>query len=247
MNKSIFFLLLASTVFTSCKREITLFSGENRKFEINEFQFEYLESKAKFKYTTGNKKTSAVANFRIKKDSIIWVSISPGLGIELARVHISRDRIQLIDKLKRDYYEFDYTTLTETYGVEINYDLIESVVLGNTLFRPERRRDISKDEEYFSFTKINGPYGVSHYVGIISQKLEKLYAFDQTTNNSISVNYGRFSKVENQILPQSISANIEFSNEDQDDTKIQIDYNRTVLSKQPLKFPFYVSSKYTRK
>ncbi|MCP4459845.1 MAG: DUF4292 domain-containing protein [Cytophagales bacterium] len=247
MNKVVYGLIFASLLFTSCKREFALFNGASGKFAVNEFQFDYLSSKAKFKYTSGKSKLSATASFRIKKDSLIWVSISPGLGIEAARVLISRDKIQMIDKLKKDYYELDYVTLTETYGFEMNYDLAESIVLGNMLFMPEKRRDISLDDKQYSFTKIDGPYGVSHFVGVNSQKLEKLFAFDQVTNNSISVNYGSFEKVEGQVAPQLIDAKIKIANEKKEDTHIEIEYNRTELSNKPLKMPFHVSSRYKRK
>lgn len=247
MNKVVYYLLFASLIFTSCKREFILFRGGNEKFSVDEFHFDYLASKAKFNYTNGKNKFSAIANFRIKKDSLIWISISPGLGIEAARVLISRDKIQMIDKIKKNYYEFDYLTLTETYGVDMNYDLVEAIVLGNMLFPPERRQDITKDENQFSFTKINDIYGVSHFIGTNSKKLEKLLAFDQVTNNSISVNYDRFEKIEDQIVPQSIHIKIEISDEDKEDTDIKIEYNRVLLYSQPLKFPFHVSSKYKRK
>lgn len=246
-NRPLLFLVLACILLSSCKKELIQFKGEGGKFNVNEIRFTYLSSKAKFKYTDGKQKISAVANFRIKNDSLIWVSISPGLGIELARVLISRDKIQMIDKLKKNYYELDYAKLTETYGVEINYDLIESIALGNLLFLPERRRDISKDESQYSYTHTDDIYGVSHFIGINSQKLEKLYAFDQVSNNSILVNYGSFEDVDDQIVPQSIRAKINFADENKEETKIEIDYSRTLLSEQPLKFPFHVSSRYTKK
>jgi len=247
MNKVVYYLIFTSLVVTSCKKEFALFGSGNGKFEVNEFRFDYLSSKAKFKYTDGTNKISAVANFRVKNDSLIWISVSPGLGIELARVLISRDKIQMIDKLKKEYYEFDYATLTKTYGFEMNYELIESVVLGNLLFIPEKRRDVTSDEKHFSYSKLEGGFGVDHFVGVDSQKLEKLNAFDEVTNNSISVNYGSFGKIEDQIVPQSINAKIKFADEKKNDTKIEIEYNRMLLFKEPLKFPFHVSSKYKRK
>ena len=247
MNKVVCCLIFMAMLLSSCKRQFAQFSSGDGKFAVNEFKFDHLTSKAKFKYTEGKNKTSAIANFRIKKDSLIWASISPGLGIELARILISKEKIQMIDKLKKNYYEYDYATLTETYGFEINYELIESIVLGNMLFRPERRREVSKDDRHYTFTKMDGPYGVSHFIGVNSQKLEKLHAFDQTTRNSISVHYNRFEKVEDQISPRSIEAEILFTDENKDGTKIEIDYSHTILSTDPLKFPFNVSSRYTRK
>ncbi len=241
-------LMMGLLLFASCKKEVLVFGSGDGKFAVEDFDFDYLTSRAKFKYSNGKQKISATANFRIKKDSIIWVSISPGLGVELARVMISKEGIQAIDKLKRDYYQYNYEKLSKIYGFNVTYELIESTAIGNLLYRPRKKREISKSENYFSFTKIEGVYGVSQYIGTGSKKLEKLHAFDTTTNSSILVNYGDFQRIAGQVAPQSIQATINFAEkEEKDAASIEIEYNRTTVREDPLRFPFHVSSKYTRK
>ena len=95
---------------------------EDGKFKIEYFDFNYLSSRAKFKYQNGKQKLSTTANFRLKKDSVIWVSISK-LGIEGARVLATKDGVQMIDKLSKSYYVYDYAQLSQMYGVEIMKEL----------------------------------------------------------------------------------------------------------------------------
>lgn len=248
MSRLLILGLAGLVMLSSCIKEMGLFRSNDRKFAVDDAEFTYLSSRAKFKYDNGDQKISATANFRILKDSVIWASISPGLGVELARVIITRENIRAIDKLKRDYYEFDFKKLSEIYGFEVNYDLVEAVAIGNSLFLPEKRRDVTETEAQYKYEHLEGPYGIHHYVGQASKKLEKLYAFDQTTNNSVLVNYGQFMSIEDQIMPRTIQATVNFADQkSKQPVSIEIDYNRTILQEEPLSFPFQVPDKYTRK
>lgn len=46
---------------------------------------------------------------RIKKDSLIWVSLTAPLGIEVARIVLSKDSVIFLNKLKREYLIKPYT------------------------------------------------------------------------------------------------------------------------------------------
>ena len=72
-------ILLILGVLTSCNKKLIHSKQEN--IQINILKFDYFTAKAKLNYTSGDQKLSAGANFRIKYDSLIWISISPGLGI----------------------------------------------------------------------------------------------------------------------------------------------------------------------
>ena len=49
-------------------------------------------------------------NLRIRKDSAIWISITPLLGIEAARVLINRDSLMILDRVHKTFSARDYTT-----------------------------------------------------------------------------------------------------------------------------------------
>lgn len=248
MNRVLIALLMGSIFLSSCKKELGLFRSTDKKFSVNNAEFDYLSAKAKFKFNNGEQKISASANFRVQNDSVIWASISPALGVELARVKITREKIQAIDKLKRDYYEFTFEELSKQYGVQITYELVEAIAIGNSLFLPEKRKDVTEEEKYFKYEKLEGQYGINHFIGRESKKMEQLYAYDATTHNSVTVNYSEFQPVQGQIIPHTIKATVYFANQRRKGpVEVEIDYNRTELPTEPLNFPFSVSKKYKRK
>lgn len=239
-------LLLSVLIFFGCQRNTLTFRDREGGFKTNTFEFDYLEAKVKMDYETDKSKLTAFANLRIRQDSAIWVSLSPGLGVEVMRAMVTKESIQAYDKLKKEYYEYTYAELTKKYGFEVTYALAESVFLGNLLFDPSKK-DVNRQEKQYVFVKKAGDYSVTHYVGANSQKLEKLEVIDPKTSNNISVIYGDFHKIQSQIAPRKIKARIEYSDGEKKTTKIDIEYKTTELSTEPLTFPFNVPSKYTRK
>lgn len=245
MNKFVI-LIVGLIIFVGCKRNTTLFSSKKEKLEILNPEFDYLTSKAKFKFDHNNKKVSATANFRIKKDSIIWLSITPGLGLEVARVLINENHVFVLDKVNKDYYEYAFDELSKLYGFDFSYDMIQSVILGN-LAQPYNNERIDKTDQYFTYQIKKGQYNFFNYIGARSHKLEKVEVSDDASKSTISVNYGDFVMVDEEIFPNEISAVIDYESDVKPNTEIDISYNRLVIEQIPLSFPFKVPSRYGRK
>ena len=246
MNKGLIGVVVLSVLFlSSCNRKISTVFSKKEKLEVVDPEFEYLTAKAKFKFNDGGKKVSATANFRIQKDSIIWISIS-GFGLEAARVFIDGTYVKVLDKLNKRYYEYTYSELTQMYDFDFNFSMIQSVLLGN-LFEPYRRQKVEKMENYFTYTASKGVYSFQNFIGSRTMKLEKVQVMDENTKNTISVNYGDFIMVNNQVFPNEISALIDYESGKKENTEVKISYNKMEIESSPLKFPFSVSSRYERK
>ncbi|HAR20844.1 MAG TPA: DUF4292 domain-containing protein, partial [Cytophagales bacterium] len=50
----------------------------------------------------GTNQFSSPLTIRIRKDSVIWISVNPALGIEVVRALITKDSIFVIDKIHKD-------------------------------------------------------------------------------------------------------------------------------------------------
>ncbi len=245
MNKLSLVVILTSLVLVSCNRKIGTVFAKKDKLEIINPEFKYLTSKAKFKFDDKGKKVSATANFRISKDSIIWISIS-GFGLEAARIFMDTDNVRVLDRLNKKYYEYTFEELSKEYNFEFTFKMVQSVLLGN-LIEPYRNQKLQKDEKYFIYDDSQGDYNFQNFIGNRSMKLEKVNVLDRATNNAISVNYNDFIQVGSQVFPNQISAVIDYASTSKPSTKINITYSKLEIKSSPLKFPYAVSSKYERK
>lgn len=245
MNKLIITLLIGAAFLSSCNRKISAVFSKKDKLEIVDPTFEYMSAKAKFKFEDNGKKVSATANFRIRKDSIIWISIS-GFGIEAARVFIDTANVYVLDRLNKQYYEYTFEELSEEYDFDFNFQMIQSVILGN-LIEPYKKQKVQKMENYFTYTASKGVYSFRNFIGSRTMKLEKVQVEDANTKNTISVNYSDFILVDNQVFPNEISAIIDYESSKKANTEINISYNKMEIESSPLSFPYSVPGKYERK
>src|SRR5688572_33166959 len=66
-------------------------------------EFKTFSAKGRMQLETPEEKIGSSVTIRIKKDSVIWISMVPGLGIEAIRARITPDTIQIINRLQRQY------------------------------------------------------------------------------------------------------------------------------------------------
>src|SRR5437870_9115346 len=103
------FLLIATSFLFSCHttKKVTdaplpvKLKGDNvielfDSMMAHQFDFTWLSAKADVEYTDRNNETTTFdVNVRMKKDSAIWISITPLLGIEVARVLVTPDSMRI--------------------------------------------------------------------------------------------------------------------------------------------------------
>src|SRR5687768_10664512 len=72
----------------------------------NRIDFTTFSSKIEVDYIDADGKKNVTAHVRMKKDSIIWISLRAALlGIEGLRVYITPDSVKLLDKQNNTYSE----------------------------------------------------------------------------------------------------------------------------------------------
>ena len=54
-------------------------------------------------------------SYRSKKDSVIWISVSPLLGIEVARLMITEDSVKILDKINNKYEVTSFESVSYTH------------------------------------------------------------------------------------------------------------------------------------
>ena len=59
------------------------------------------------------------------------MSISPALGIEVARVLIDKDSVRFINRLNSTYFKGGFAYLNNMLQVDVNFKMIQSVLIGN--------------------------------------------------------------------------------------------------------------------
>ena len=101
-------ILLLSSFIISCRSPRTIIKEPIKeygadylfqKLKENELHYDWFSAKFSLDLVMDKKKTSFNGQIRMQKDSVIWISMSPALGIEMARMIITTDSIKFINRL----------------------------------------------------------------------------------------------------------------------------------------------------
>jgi len=269
MNKRITLIistLIISLLLASCKKleraKRSSLEGKKTEYLLNQmqknaFNFDTFQAKADFQIKQKDQQNSFKANIRIKKDSLIWISITPLLGIEMARVLITEDSVKVINRLNREYFIGDYSYINKRFNVELEFGIIQSMLLGNAIeFEDDEKLQFATDKEFYYLGNLkkrkakkadNKPSRIekeddeliSLWMDPSNFRIAKILYSDLSADRFLLGEYSDYYEVNDQVLPQKLS----FDFQSKQPATVKIEYSRVSLN-ELIKFSFNISSKY---
>ncbi|MFO8088103.1 MAG: DUF4292 domain-containing protein [Bacteroidales bacterium] len=97
----------------------------------NNIQYQYLDAKIAGEATLLGGSNRFKGTMRMQKDSVIWISLSPGFGFEVARVLMTPDSLMFLNRLNKTFLKEDYKALRELVGFEIPFSALQNLLIGN--------------------------------------------------------------------------------------------------------------------
>jgi hypothetical protein len=117
----------------------------------NRLDFQTFSGRMKVHYEGGDGKDyELIAFIRIKKDSLIWMSINAVVGpvnIEAFRVLITRDSVKILDKQKKIARFRSVSYLQEEVHLPVNFSTLQDLLIGNPIFLDTSRILYYKKEQ----------------------------------------------------------------------------------------------------
>lgn len=106
-----------------------------QKVQKNRIEFNTFSAKIRVDYTNNKgKQPDFIANIRMLKDSLIWISLSNDIGIEGIRVLITKDSIKILDKLANTYQVRPLDHIQEVSQIPFAFADLQNLLVGNPLF-----------------------------------------------------------------------------------------------------------------
>jgi len=257
MNSKTFpFILFFFALFFACKRppassvpslpppEIT-----PERVNVKNVEFAYFKSRSKITYTEAAASQNATVDIRIKRDSVIWLSLNK-VGIEGARTLITRDSIFIIDRLNNDFLSYDFVSLSKRFNFPITFDLLQAAILGNLLLQEENNRalEVIREKDFYLLKQSEDSVTINQYVSPEDFKVKKVLIVEKPTNNSLSLSYENFNLLDNFLFPYTSQLSLNYQSQQGNFiTEVSLQHQKAELSDKELKFPFAVPLKYERK
>lgn len=272
---TLFILILAgaSFIFESCcstkKYPKPVVIRENRKLVdrtadellsiINDssFRASTLSGKAEVETDIDGKSNSFDITIRTRKDSVIWISISPLLGIEVSRVLITRDSVKFMDRVHKKYRLSDFNFLNNLLRMNIDFDIVQGVLSGNIFaYKKNKFNSVYIEENKFYILSTlskhklkrsleekdpNKPVIQDMYVDDSNFRIIRLFIEDDRIKKSLTTDYEDFRITEAGQFPFRSQTKIKAEKE----VNIKINYTRISLNAE-MDFPFTIPGSYDR-
>jgi len=250
MNKYLFF---ASIIFLFACKSSQKISGVGvsntilaneviHKFQQSQHQYHNASLKAKVEFT--DKKTqSFTANIRMVRDSIIWASLTGTLGVEGARVIVTKDSIHILDKLNKVYYKKPFNFIYQYVPFSLSMNFLQDILIGNNSIDTTIKTDFMVDKTYVlkqETEKLVTSYAITpdNFVALIVKMQETL------DNRQVAMKYEDYRPANDTDSASklfSFQRYVDFKS----GKKINIDIKFSKVSwNEELSFPFNVGEKY---
>lgn len=245
----LFLSLPLTLLLSACSKKIVapVTTIPSSTLAIEEIDFEYLHGKARMVLKDGNKEREVKASIRVRKDSVIWMNFTV-IGVQGGRALINKDSITLISNVDKEYYVFDFKELSKRFNFEINYQVIQSAMLGNLLMTRSDQDSVEEKSATYLLKQSSGPVQVLNYISAASMKIQKVELKESDTHNSLTINYGDFQPVGNRMFPYNGTISLFYKTAaGLLNTTIIFEYSKAEVGDKELKFPFNIPKKYDRR
>ncbi|SFD29426.1 protein of unknown function [Spirosoma endophyticum] len=223
---------------------------EEARSNVAEIDFRYLTAKSKISFKSRDQDIdNANVNIRVRKDSLIWMSISK-LGIEAVRGLITKDSIVIIDKIHREYSVYDFPTLSKQFNFDMNFDLLQALIVGNLPLPKRPAQKVKNERDYLLLRQSEGKVLVENYIGEQDRKLKKLMVTEQPTKNTLRLDYEDFTSLSNFLFPYTSLVTLDYKSKTDGQfyqTLLRIKHSKVEMVEKSPGFPFNIPANYKRR
>lgn len=214
----------------------------------NQTQFKTANvSKMAMEFTLDDRNVSVSASCKVQKDSAIFLSIQPFMGIELFKAELLPDSMRIFDKMNHRYYVTDYSYFMKRFGIEVDFYSLQALIfdqlfcIGKKEVLPESCKLIPLDggrnkieyetDNMLQSTEISA-----------TNSIQQVLLKAKKSNYQLKTNYADFSVANGVNFPQKISmlASNQKSKASCDFSILRVEFN------VDLKFSATSKERYTR-
>ena len=260
-----FSFLLLLIMLTSCSTQRKIIKAPIKeegaeylfkKLKEHELQYNWLTAKFSAEYKNKGQSNSFNGQIRIRKDSVIWLSFSPALGIEVFRMMLTQDSVKFINRMNNSFFAGDYNYVNRYLHTNIDFDILQSFLTGNDLSfyengkfraglennsyklataeRMKLKKFIRNSQEHLRVLIQN------IYIDPESFKITRANVKEiREPNIQLEAMYSSFEKIDNQLFPKEMSFDISADN----NLSVTVSFNKITINTTQA-FPFKIPQSY---
>lgn len=252
--KYITYLLIFTVIFTSCKSSKKIIDNNSsikkisarkvvKKHIASNFNKKTVDAKLKVKFKNAKENKTFSVRMKIKKDEVIWLR---GIYIiTVFKAKITPTKVSYYSPHFKDYFEGDFSVLKKLLGVDINFEQLQNMLLGQSLLDiKSEKQNVEIVEQSYRLSPKKQPnlFDIFFFVNPLNFKLNKQTLVNTLKNQQLDIIYPEYSKIKNTLFPKKIVIKAKESN-----TLTTIDMLvKSVLFNSNVNIPFKIPSGYKK-
>lgn len=213
-----------------------------KETEDQKARFKTLQARVKVDYKDGNKSNGTTVTLRIEKDKTIWISAGVA-GITVARTMITPERVGFYDKLNNQYFDGDFSLLSDFLGTDLDFEKVQNLLLGEPVFNLKDDTYVASIHETSYLLQPKNQRALFELFFLINPgyfKLDSQQLHQPAEKRILQVDYKAYQQVSKQIFPEIIHiAAVQETNEVIIDLEL-----KSITLNEDLRFPFEIPKGY---
>lgn len=200
------------------------------------------QSKAKMHFESDKEKQNFAINFRLKKDSIIWASISAPIIGEVARALVTPDSVKAIERLNKKLFLYSYQDIQKLINLEVDFKTLQEIIIGNAIATEGEITDI-KELGILSNIFIKGidyTNQLTYTIGDSTLKQLQLQTSRPSSSSSLLIALNQYQFIDFRFIPTQRQYNIL---DIKGAIQLDMDINKVEFDKE-IDFPFSIPKNY---
>jgi hypothetical protein len=216
MFKKISYIIVITLLLASCKTKKNIVdnnTASNDTFttkvveNYNNYSFNKntLKASIKAKYKGKSNLPSVNVSLRMEKDKVIWMSISKFINI--GKLKITPNRVQFYNKLQNEYFDGDFSLLSDFLGTEVNFNQVQKILLGEAIFDlNEKDYNVKTLQNQYEFTpkKQHKLFDILFLLNAQNFKINKQEIKQEKEQKLLSISYLNYENMDNVNFPKNI-------------------------------------------
>ena len=250
--------IVTDTLTGRCRLDFKSAKTLSRHVKENEFNFTWVTAKANVETLIDAKEESFDIKVVIRKDSAMLITIQYLLGLQVAKVLITKDSVKMVNYIQKNYFKGYFNYINDMLNADLDFNVLQAVLFGNSaefyedddlklkpvtdrqnchyLLSTERKRRLKRLQA--------GDNGLKKALQILTlnpdnYKIIKNEFSDPATNRTFIANYKNFTQKDSVYAPYHVDIDIAAEKK----ANVKIDYVR-IEKNTPQKLSLNIPSKY---
>ncbi len=240
---------LVMILFVSCKSVKVLSNGtadENLSAKAiikahyqNELDFKTIQGKMKLDYSDGENNQAVSVSLRMEKDKTIWISAPFGI----VKAYITPERVSFYNKLENNYFDGDFSYLSNMLGTDLDFEQVQNLLLGQSLFNLRNDKydmEVSDQNYQLKPRKVAELFNILFQIEPKNFKIASQQLAQPLKKRLLKIDYQNYQKINKWVLPNEILITAFDKNIT---NTIAIEY-RNIVFNNALNFPYKIPKGY---